>query len=383
MKYIQELKLGYIFLLALVFRLIGAYYFGNSAFPDSVEYYEAGSRLFEYGSFYNQKIMPIYPIVSYLSISFFSFQLIDILLSSCSIFLIYYLGKSLLNEEMHAKVASLGIAVYPFSIFYASSGLTETSFVFCVLLAFMALYQKKIYLGLLFLILSVLIRPTLDLINPLIILCFCIVVYKESVAFALKQLLKYALVYIFLLAPWWIYNYNEYGQFVRLNLGAGEILYGGNNPNNKDGRASDEGLDFSEFRYITDLVERDKTLKAEAYKYILDNKAEFILKSFRRLAAFWNIFPNHQKHRSSITMIVSAMSMLMLYMGVLGFLFIADKSMLKRCVPIFIMFIYLSAIHAVTIGSIRYRYPLEPFMILFLSIALTHYYKQSLSVRNE
>jgi len=38
---------------------------------------------------------------------------------------------------------------------------------------------------------------------------------------------------------------------------------------------------------------------------------------------------------------------------------------LKRLTPIFALFGYLTLVHMVTIGSIRYRFPLEPFLIIF------------------
>ena len=43
------------------------------------------------------------------------------------------------------------------------------------------------------------------------------------------------LVYVALMTPWWAYNYARYGQFVRLNLAGGIVLYTGNNPLNVSG----------------------------------------------------------------------------------------------------------------------------------------------------
>ncbi len=57
----------------------------------------------------------------------------------------------------------------------------------------------------------------------------------------MKRFCDYLFVYAALMAPWWAYNYARYGQFVRLNLAGGMVLYTGNNPLNISGGGVDAG----------------------------------------------------------------------------------------------------------------------------------------------
>lgn len=362
--------------MAVLARVIAAYFFNSYTFPDSQAYFDAGQRLFNIGQLHNPKVMPLYLIISYISNTLFQSNLIDLLFSAGSVYLVYELAQQLFSDRKTAILSSSIFAFYPFSIFYANSGLTESSFVFTMFLAFVLLYKRQLWLASICLVLSVLIRPSLDYLNPVLIIVFSVLIYKES---WIKNLGKYILIYVLLLLPWWIYNYNVYDQFVRLNLGAGEMIYGGNNPNNLSGRANEDSLDFTAYKDMP-LVKRDKALKHDAFNYIMENKKEFIFKSFKRFVYFWNIFPNHKNYRSGPLMLISAISMLLLYIGSIAFVFLSDRKTLIYCLPIVLVFIYLTMIHSVTIASIRYRFPLEAFMIIFLSYTLVKVFFSSKQV---
>lgn len=49
---------------------------------------------------------------------------------------------------------------------------------------------------------------------------------------------------------------------------------------------------------------------------------------------------------------------------------------LRRLAPVFALFGYLTLIYMVTIGSIRYRFPLEPFLIIYAGYFLTDVIKK-------
>jgi len=49
---------------------------------------------------------------------------------------------------------------------------------------------------------------------------------------------------------------------------------------------------------------------------------------------------------------------------------------LKRVGPILILITYLSLVHMVLIASIRYRFPIEPFLIIFASFLSVSYWKK-------
>ena len=59
------------------------------------------------------------------------------------------------------------------------------------------------------------------------------------------------------MTPWWVHQYEKYGEFVRLNLGDGIVLFSGNNPANTTGGgvgrySGKSDMDLSQFYNIKD-----------------------------------------------------------------------------------------------------------------------------------
>ena len=87
-------------------------------------------------------------------------------------------------------------------------------------------------------------------------------------------------MYCLILAPWWIYNYNNYGEFVRLNTGFGKVLFSGNNIVNQSG-----GGNINEDVILPKIEEKnivliDKQLKNLALDFIIHNPLIFIKNCF-------------------------------------------------------------------------------------------------------
>lgn len=131
---------------------------------------------------------------------------------------------------MAAVVAAFIVACYPPPIFMSVVGLSECLFIVLVFLAFLFWCRGDFALAAVTAVLAVLTRPVFDLFAPLLVLVFALVVHRMSISQALGKLGAYALIYCALMAPWWMANYNAYGQFVRLTPGGGTALYAGNNP---------------------------------------------------------------------------------------------------------------------------------------------------------
>lgn len=175
-----------------------------------------------------------------------------------------------------------------------------------------------------------------------------------------------------MMTPWWIHNYKKYNHYVRLNLGAGEMLYGGNNLKNTTGRPIPSLLDFSDFSSIKDPYEKDQVLKKEAWKIILDNKLIFFKKSMKRLFYFWNPLPNHESYKKPLFNTISILCVIPLILSLFYILIYIDRSVFIKLIPLFAIILFITLVHTVTIASIRYRYPLEPILIILLSGSWFH-----------
>ena len=271
-------------------------------------------------------------------------------------------------------------------------------FLTLLLLGFFFLHNKKIYLSSIFFTLSILSRPIVEIICPIIIMFFLVFIFKYKKKLILINIFKYLMVYIILMSPWWYHNYLKYGKFVRLNIGSSFVLYVGNNPLNKTGGGviideddlrkfperftkTVKDYDFEEFRnkpgfeLKVDYVDpngdvtsykigyeknqlilhlekilgkvsikgdkyallREREFKASALKFIKENPLRFIKNMFQKFKKFWSITPNSHEFKNNLFyFILSSLSIFLLYFfSIIGALL--DKNYKnKLLIPFFI-----------------------------------------------
>jgi len=365
----------FIILIGLIVRLIFVFFFPDQNFPDAQAYRNIGIEIFSGKQITNDISMPLYPIITYIAGSETSQRLLDLFFSLISIWLIFKISYKLFANLRAAYVASIFSTFYPHFIFYSISGLTETFFTLLILCAFYFFYSRAIFLGIIFLALSVLVRPTLDFLNPIILLLFTGVVHQYSFKKTLMFQLIYFLVYVFFMTPWWIHQYSKYGEFVRLNLGDGIVLYSGNNPLNESGggvgrKNGKSDMDLSQFQSIDNPIQRNYELKRAAYDYIVENPSRFVELGIKKFFRFWRLWPYADEYKSHQIIISSILSYgLVLFLSI-GF-FYKRHIGFKEISPIIALIVYLTLVHTVTISSIRYRFPIEPFLIIFGTFQLT------------
>ena len=222
--------LFWILTLALVVRLVAALLVPDQGFPDAWTYRGAGAQFREFRILTYTDIMPLYPLLLTFVGSGWGQKAADIVLSVAMVWLVYAIAMQIYRDRAIALAAALFAALWPHFIFFAAVGLTETLFIVLVLAGLLSLYREHYWLGSALLVLSILTRPTNDPLAPFLILVFALFVHRRSVGFAASRLAVYALVYVALMTPWWLHNYAKYGEFVRLNVAGGMVLYTGNNP---------------------------------------------------------------------------------------------------------------------------------------------------------
>lgn len=359
-----------IVVIGFLLRLAVVFFLPDQGFPDAGEYTRAGMDLFTTGIIRNNYAMPLYPIWAHLWGGGVWLKIADALLSAATIWLIAQLSLSIFHNNAAAVLAALAAAIYPHFLFYAASGLTETSYLFLLVLAFWLMHRGRMHLGSLVLAVSLLMRPSLELVAPLLVLAFSMVVHREGIAAGLRRVGIYLAIYLSLMAPWWIHNYAKYDQFVRLSLGDGVVLYAGNNPLNKTGGGiinrpgGGDDVDFSAFQHIADPIERNAALRNAAIAYIADNPGHFVEMTGIKFVRFWRLWPHAEQYTGWHIIAASLLSYGVMLAASLGFLIQHGCRHWRAITPMILTAGYLTAIHMVTIGSIRYRFPLEGFIII-------------------
>jgi 4-amino-4-deoxy-L-arabinose transferase-like glycosyltransferase len=302
--------------------------------------------------------MPLYPIWAYLMGGFAGSSvapiLIDIVLSTATIYVLYRLALELFHSRVAALLAAFAAALYPHFIFFALTGLTETVYVFLTVLAFLLLYRARYFWGSVALVASILVRPSLDFLAPVLVVVFALVVHRAGWRAAALKLGQYALIYLVLIAPWWLHNEIKYDRFVRLSLGDGIVMYLGNNPANKTGggvcneRYCDHDGTHPAWQ-IQDPIEKNRALFQAGVDYIL---------------------AYDEGYRTPLIIAASLLSYapVLLLAGV----FVVRRGVGdgRRLSPILLYVAFLTAVHLITIASVRYRLPLEPFLIVLAMAAL-------------
>jgi len=360
----------------------------NIEFPDYGTYVLSGTTLFTNGSIIINNVMPIHPIFVYLLHDPIMIKLANILLSTMSIYLIYQITFIIFKETVYALTASVIALFYPYFTFYSITGLTETLYIFLLLSSFLLLYKKQFFWASVVIVLSILHRPLLDFLAPILIFTFAYYVHQLSLKKSFFHLLKYFFIYIILMTPWWIHQYNKYDQFVRLNLGDGLVWYSGNNPLNKSGggNLSDikgADMDLTEFLKIKDPIKRNNALKHAAFAFIKENPERFIELSGLKFIRFWRLWPYAPEYEKPMYIIISLLSYGLVLLFSIIFLFKYLKNYFRAFLPIILLVLYFTFIHMILLASIRYRLPLEPFLIMMASYSFVNLIIKNISETNK
>ena len=184
-------------------------------------------------------VMPFYPLLLAALFKIFGFgilglqavRVVQAIISCASILIVFLIAKKLFNLKT-AYIAAIFYAFYIPNIVTSGYFLTETLFTFLLIfIIYLSLVfvespgkLKFAALGLLY-TLAVLCRPTIALF-PVFLLIYCLfrkVKYTDLIA----PFMAFSLVFIIIMAPWWIRNYKEYSEFIPLSAASGNPMLQG------------------------------------------------------------------------------------------------------------------------------------------------------------
>ena len=359
-------------------------------FGDTDIYIRIGNELFDKNSeFYINGLvssplhMPGYPtwiyLLNFLSQNQIGYLTGDIIISGITIYIIYQLSQVIFNDEWVSKISAFIFSIYPFSIFYSISGLSETLYVFLILSSILLFYKNYFFYGSIVIILSIYVKGISDYIAPILILIFSFFVYKDTFKQGLQRFFLYFLTYCVIMSPWWIHNWNKYNKFIRTDLAYGYHMYAGNNFMNKSGggvggtdvdHSQILGYEISQRWDPSDYIRSDKIFKQETYNYILEDPNRFLKQYIKKFYRFWSFVPYAKEYKNLTYSIISFVSFGFIFFLSIIFLLQNFKSYFYKISPLLTFLGIITAIYTLTIVSLRYRYPIEPIMIIFASFSL-------------
>ena len=340
---------------------------------DAVAYREVGKSLWATGQLNGLYFMPLYPALVAVAGPGWPQLLIDITLSTVLVWLIYELTDVIFASKRAAVLAAAIAAIYPYFIFYSIVGVTETLFMVLLLAAYVSWYRNAYIAASVFTVLGILTRPVLEPLAPLLILYFALAIHGLSIKTTARYLAIYAGIYCVLMAPWWLHNYKAYHTFVRLNLGSGVALLSGNSPSNQSG-GIDKSLKttIAPFDEIADPVARDKAMQRAALKYIKEDPGRFVIQAAKRFQRFWSPWPQTEEYSRPLYKLISFCSFVPVVLLALAFVILYGLTHFRRIAPLLLSIVYLNSLHLVFPASLRYRLPIEPFLIILASAGAIH-----------
>jgi len=359
--------------LALAARAVALLLLDDPHLHDAEVYAAAGRGLLADGVLGVHNCMPLVPLLSGLTGGGPWTRLLDVLLSTATVGLVVRLGWQLFADRRAALLAGLIAALWPHLVVASVLRLTETSFTFLLCLGLSLWLSRRWIAGSVALSLGVLARPTFELLLPLLLLAVAVGFHRQSRVAASRPLAVLVAVYAVVMSPWWAHNLVGYGQFVRLHAGGGLVAFVGHHPDNPDGGglASAPPLDMGEWLAIDDPLDRDRALAHAALGFVVDDPARAGRRTVLRLQRLWRPWPNADGYRSPALLAIWAATFLPVAALAVVHLGRHTRRRWRSALILWLPVLHLSAVHGLTLASVRYRLPVEPMLILLAAHALS------------
>jgi len=378
---------------SILLKLVALLILGIQYFPDSNTYLRIAHKIYNAKFLFPSDELVDAPMTPYFyaGLSFFEnyfgmyiFIIGNIVVATATVYIIFLITKEIFERLVIANIAAIIMAIYPFFNFYSLTILSETLYLFFVYGALFFIVRFIKYQNIndiiLFSIIFALSALTRFSSMPMFLIMLFWAIFIVNKQLFNKKMFVFSLVsmtaFAFTILPWWIRNYNISNEIYLTTLGSsGPIFYLGNNPKNKTGGGTGGiDADFSKFSHIKNESERYETMRKESIDWILNNPSDWLLLEVRKFKRFFSpIFyaSDYQKWYYNMLSILSY--------GVILILFIPSLFVFKDYFilysPLLLYGLLLTGLHMILIASIRYRLPIEPFMIILASAMIEKLFK--------
>lgn len=297
-------------------------------------------------------------------------RLIMALASTAVVGMVYVVGRRFFSERI-AMIGAGVAAVHAYLIYYGAALVTETPFTLALLVA---LYfadrlreqsEPRLWLALgVTLAAAVQFRMAVVFFVPLLLLWIAVSHNRRQWLWAATPLVAIVITVL----PFTIWNYNTWGQPLALQSQFGHVFWNGNHPGHQG--------DFHPYRVFeipADVLalDNDAQITNRLLQMSLENiKADpvhFLQLTLTRLREMFVFWPREGSSSSANALRVLSFGLLAPF-SVAGFAMCMGQW--RRLAPIYLFVACHVGIHALTWAMVRYRVPLDPFLILFASYAL-------------
>lgn len=317
--------------------------------------------------------------------------------------LMWRIGTRLFNRTVGMLAAALN-AVYIYFFYYAGALITETFYITCILWTFDASFRivhedakgagwiQWLELGVA-IGLTLLLRQVFLLFLPFLFIWLWWNVREDQVNkpewinlirhrihwSATMGILLSTIVLALMILPFTIRNYRAFGTFVLLNTNAGFAFYWGNHPIHGTHFVPLQPVSYQDLIPPNLLVlnegKLDRALLQEGIRIVINDPVRYILLSISRVEEYIKFWPSRNSGLISNLSRVGSFGILlpfMLYGLLTSFLNLKKPSYLGQRTDLLIVYLFMiiyALTHLLTWTLIRYRLPIDGFLIIFAALS--------------
>lgn len=307
-------------------------------------------------------------------------RFIQAVASSFLCLLVFLIAKSVFSAQAGIWAALLTAVYQPFIhyLYWAGPGYlyTETFCLLLVALSVLALIRysqkqslaNKILAGAAIALVA-LTKPTILAFLPFLGLWLWYV-KRPSFLKAAGDFLIIFLVIFSVALPWTIRNYIVFKEFIFISNESGDVFIKGNHPDARGGLVwvdSELEKDPQNLKKYSETYIKNAKYK-EGLSYLLKNPRRVPYLFFKKFIVNWNFFGEDGKYNFCYG--------LALFFGITGIL-IALRCMDSKMFLLLNLLFWPTLLALIFFGEPRYRYPAEPYLIIFAGYALHRLYSKA------
>ena len=307
-------------------------------------------------------------------------RLIQIILGAGLCLVIYIIGKLVFSPQAGLLAAGFTAVYQPFIRYLYCGGpgylYTEILYMLILSLAVWALLcyaraQSLKYMvssGVL-LCVSAMVKPTILGFFPFL---FFWILHLKKFNFlkGFRDFLIISAVFFIVALPWTIRNYIVFKEFIFISNESGDVFIKGNHPDARGGVVwvdSELEKDPANLRKYSETYIKNAKYK-EGLSYLFNNPRRIPYLFFKKFIVNWNFFGEDGKYNFCYG--------LALFLGITG-IFIALRNMNAGIFLLLNLLFWPTLLALIFFGEPRYRYPAEPYLIVFAGYALHFMYSKA------
>lgn len=277
-------------------------------------------------------------------------------------------------DSIDAPVLFFLLTFYPtvfFSSFFILTEMLFTVLLYASSYLFILYEEKKDYL---FLIFSAVLLAFAALTRSMILFfpfgfAVCAAAYsiykKKKFGRTVFDSFVFLFFFCVIIMPWTLRNYLVFKKFIPITTNGGGIYFG-----YLALKYGEENVwkcsEMKEFKKAKTNMILDKMFLEAEKKLLREKRAELVFDSFKRFFVFWLDIPGSKillKGKNLILVFLKSAHYSLLLFSFAGILFALKE---HKKIFLFLIFIcYYAALHSATFANGRYRFPIEPVLLLF------------------